>query len=431
MADPRLLVTRDAFALRALSDEALRRIVPTLIEAQQAILAELAGAGDDLTWFLTRRLQTLAAIDAQLDAVADRLANVLSPALVDAYQQGAEAAEQYVLAVAPPSATPAGALAAGGQIVPVFNPTVGVGGFTITEQQLAAVAQGRGFGGFPGLGADLPDLVNRWKVSTSATIQKQLESGFLLSRSTGEITREVLGEVALRTEGGPLVDAIGRRINLKANVEAVVRTSMATASQAAHDAFTEANADVLGDDEGNRYRWDATNDGRLCPICAPLDDTRYPTREAVPRFPAHFNCRCRILPITAISDQLDPGQGSFLESVKAEKGENGKWLPAPDGYTGGNAYKQRRKINGEWRWVRRRDDLPAGRSTAGEMLLRANDETRHEVLGSWKRVEAFKLLTAPGRRFHGDPQGAVIELLRPGGLPPGATRRLRPTPARR
>ena len=416
MADPRLLVTRDAFALRALSDEALRRIVPTLIEAQQAILAELAGAGDDLTWFLTRRLQTLAAIDAQLDAVADRLANVLSPALVDAYQQGAAAAEQYVLAVAPPSATPAGALAAGGQIVPVFNPTVGVGGFTITEQQLAAVAQGRGFGGFPGLGYDLEDAVAGWKGAQTQAIRKRLEAGFLLSRPTNEIVADIRAQL----EGSS-----------RASVEAVVRTSMATVSQAAHDAFTEANADVLGDDEGNRYRWDATNDGRLCPICAPLDDTRYPTREAVPRFPAHFNCRCRILPITAISDQLDPGQGSFLESVKAEKGENGKWLPAPDGYTGGNAYKQRRKINGEWRWVRRRDDLPAGRSTAGEMLVRANDQTRRDVLGSQANVDAFNVFTAPGGRFHRDPQGAVIELLRPGGLPPGASRRLRPTPARR
>lgn len=416
--DPRLVVTRDAFALRNLGDEALRRIAPTLIEAQAAIIAEIqaATAGGEMSWFLTRRLQTLAAIDTQLDAVADRLANVLSPALVDAYQQGAAAAEQYVVAVALPAAAPAGALAAGGQIVPVFSPTVGVGGFTITEQQLAAVAQGRGFGGFPGLGADLPDLVERWKVSTSATIQKQLESGFLLSRSTGEITREVLGEVALRTEGGPLVDAIGRRLNLKANVEAVVRTSMATASQAAHDAFTEANADVLGDDEGNRYRWDASLDSRVCSICAPLDGTRYKSREAVPRFPAHFNCRCRALPITSISDKLDPGPSSFLEQTAVEYDKNGKRLPPPAGYdkkAGDPAYARPMKINGKQVWVRRRD-IP-GVTSVGKMLQLANDESVISVLGSRARLERFRQLTGKGGRWRGDPQQALIEMLRPNG----------------
>jgi hypothetical protein len=138
-----------------------------------------------------------------------------------------------------------------------------------------------------------------------------------------------------------------------------------------------------------------------------------------------------VLPITPISDMLDPGQGSFLESVPA-RDANGKRIPAPAGYDGDNAYKRPRKINGEWRWVRRRDDMDPGRSTAGDMLLRANDTTKHDVLGTWDNVDAFKVLTKPGNRFHRDPQGAVIELLRPGGqLPAGASRRLPRTPARR
>ena len=381
----------------------------------------------------------LSTIDAQLDAVADRLANVLSPALVDAYQQGAEGARRYLDAVTPTDFTPMPIEISGvtteGVRVTVGGTAPGLatpGAFTITEQQLAAVAQGRGFGGFPGLAYDLEAAVARWTSTQAKAVRQRLEAGFLLSLSNSEIVADLRGYL----EGAT-----------RAQVEAVVRTSMMTASQAAHDAFYAANEDALGDAQGNRYRWDASNDGRTCSICAPLDDSRYPTREAVPKHPAHFNCRCVVLPITPISDQLDPGQGSFLESVPVEyETVNGRKRrkPAPPGYRRNTkpptgdfkyaaqiAYAQPRKINGEWRWVRRRDDLPAGRSTAGEMLVRANDQTRRDVLGSQANVDAFNVLTAPGGRFHRDPQGAVIELLRPGGLPPGATRRLRPTPARR
>jgi SPP1 gp7 family putative phage head morphogenesis protein len=427
--DPRLVVVRDQFALRRLSDDALRRIVPALTAAQQQLIAEieavLAGGPEraELAWFLTRRRDTLAIIQAQLAAVGARLGAVLPDAALEAYEQGMAAAEAYlegVTAVEPEEEAPAEALRRGEAVEAVVDPQVA--GPTeqlatrtqaeprpyrrpaITEQQIEAVRLGRGFDGFPGLGYDLPEAIARWTTTTSAAVQKRLEAGFLLGRSNSEIVAEVRALLEGET---------------RAQAEAIVRTSMMTASQAAHDAFYAANADALGDKDGNRYRWDASNDGRLCSRCAPLDDTRYRNREDVPRHPAHFNCRCVVLPITPISDMLDPGAGSFLESTPA-RDANGKRIPAPAGYGGPNAYRRPRKINGEWRWVRRRD-MPAGRTTAGDMLLRANDQTKHDVLGSWSRVEQFKALTAPGRRYRDDPQQAVIELLRP-----DAARRLPP-----
>jgi hypothetical protein len=74
-------------------------------------------------------------------------------------------------------------------------------------------------------------------------------------------------------------------------------------------------------------------------------------------------------------------------------------------------------------WQRRTDFKQANRHTTGDMLKAGSAELRREVLGSRKMAEAFKALTGPGGRFHGDPQGAVIELLRPGGVPAGAHRR--------
>lgn len=438
--DPRLVVVRDQFALRSLSNTALARIAPTLQEAQRQIIREIEQALEDrgegdtsLAWFVRRRQDTFLTITTQLQAVAERLAAVLPPAQLEAFQQGMAAADAYLEGItaapaAPPA--PAGTLQQGGQIEAITEPTVGADSYeqlatrtqaaprpysapTITEQQLQAVAEGRGFADFPGLpkssagigqGADytIQSATYRWANGQFDAIRQRLEIGFALGRSNSEILADVRDQL----------HGAGR-----AQMEALVRTSMAEASQAAHDVFVAANADVLGDRDGNRFVWDASNDGRLCPRCAPWDGQRFRDRDDAPPCPLHWNCRCRVLPVTAISDQLDPLPGSFLEGVPVEyettkNGKKGRRLPPPEGYSGENAYRQPRKINGEWQWVRRRD-MPEGATTAGHMLQRANDETAHAVLGNWDRVERFRELTRPGGRLQQDPQGAVIQLLRP------------------
>jgi len=450
MANPRLVVVRDQFALRGLSDEALKRIAPMLREAQRQILDEIekamerTGDTDRLAWFVRRRIDTYATIQAQLEAVAVRLDELLGNWRLEAFQHGLENAREYLESVGalpegvPPGGerTPAGALGRGDRIEAILDPTLPPGDAgayeqlatrtqdaprpykapTITAEQLRAVAEGRGFDAFPGLtkrspgpgqGADytLDSATYRWAGAQLDRIRTQLEIGFATGRSNGEI----LADVRDYFDGAS-----------RAQMEAIVRTSMAEASQAAHDAFYEANAAVLGDAEDNRYIWDASNDGRLCPKCAPLDGQKFKKRQDAPPCPLHFQCRCVLLPLTPLSYLRDELPGSFLESVPVEyeKGKNGKKTrkDPPDGYTGDNAYRQPRKINGEWRWVRRRE-LPAGHTTAGDMLQRGSDQLAHDVLGNWDRVKDFRRRTGPGGENQKDPQQAVIELLRPGGAP--------------
>jgi hypothetical protein len=205
--------------------------------------------------------------------------------------------------------------------------------------------------------------------------------------------------------------------------EAVVRTSMAEASQSAHDAFYEANADLLpGTKSGYRWWWDASNDTRLCQICAPLDGVKFKERDRPPHaWPAHFSCRCKILPWTATMELLEeedgPASGSFLEATPVEYDSRGRRKEPPAGYTGDNAYKRPMKVDGQMQWVRRRD-LGKGQTTAGDMLQNANEHSKKLVLG--KHTDAFNKLTGPGGRYEKNPQGAVRELLGKG-LPPEAT----------
>jgi hypothetical protein len=205
--------------------------------------------------------------------------------------------------------------------------------------------------------------------------------------------------------------------------EAVVRTAMAEASQSAHDAFYEANEDLLpGTKSGYRWWWDASNDTRLCPECAPLDGVKFKERSSPPHaWPAHFSCRCKILPWTATQELLEeeegPSKGSFLEATPVQYDKRGKRLPPPAGYTGDDAYKRPMKVDGQMQWVRRRD-LGPGQTTAGDMLQNANEHSKRMVLG--KHTDAFNKLTGPGGRYEKNPQGAVRELLGKG-LPPGST----------
>ena len=405
---PQLIVVRDQFAIRSLSNEALRQILPTYRAAIERILAELEGLppAEQAAARALRLNQQLASIEQQLAPAAARIAQVLPPAQADAYLTSLAHADAYLTAsgietTAGPRPIPAGSPGAG---VPSFDPVAAIGSPTITRQQLIAVAEQAGFVSFPGLiqrssgeTYSIWTATERWQGAQVQQIEATLREGFLTSRSTQEITRDVR----------QFAQGAGR-----AQTEALVRTSMAQASQAAHDAFNDANQDALGDQAGFTYQWDASLDSRLCSRCAPLDGKKYRTRGDAPSCPLHWNCRCRLLPITPLSDDLDALPGSFLERSPVQYDASGKRQPPPDGYDGDRAYKRPMKIDGEQYWVRRRD-LPAGKTSAGDMLQRANNSTAYAVLGSRKRLSEFRSLTRPGGRLADDPQQALIDLLRP------------------
>jgi hypothetical protein len=402
--DPKVLVVRDQFALRTLSNQALSRVLPTYEQATERILAELKTLPAGQLERQLRLQQTLAQIQTQVEVVSGQIAQVLPPAQAEAFIQGLEQADTYLRAV---GATPVAAAT-------VEGVTASVGGVAITQQQLVAIARDTGFRTFPGLiraASNQPYTIGtataRFKAAQTKLIEARLREGFLLSKSTSEIVSDV--RVAMGTAN-------------RRQVEALVRTSMAEASQTAHDAFNQANEDVLGDKDGNRYVWDASNDGRLCPICAPYDGKRYKKRKQAP-WPAHWNERCRILPVTPLTDELDALPETFLEQIPVQYDEKGRRLKPPTGWGGPNAYKQPMKIDGKQHWVRRRDSKGA---TAGHMLQAANDQTALGVLGTKARLARFRKLTGPKGKFAKDPQGAIVELLRPGGVKTKPAPKLKP-----
>ena len=419
----KLVVVRDQFALKGLSDDALKQILPAYkeaIERLQFLLRTMPPGNVERELWLKTQLTT---IEAQFGPVADRIYQVLPEAQARAFEEGLTNARKYLEAggIRPEPATATTTLSSaptsGQQVsvtgnLPGLNVTSAVEkGFispSSTRQQIVAAARETGFSVLSPGGSKVAvaDLLPKWMAAESNQVVKHLRAGFLLGSTNEEIMREI----------GPL--GPGRKG--WAMTEAIVRTSMSEASQAAHDAFYEANEDLLlPTKSGYRFWWDASNDTRLCPLCAPLDGLKYKKRSDVPAKP-HLKCRCSILPITAtmeLMEEEDPAKGSFLEATPVQYDKRGKKLPPPAGYTGDNAYKRPMKIDGQQQWVRRRD-LGPGQTTAGDMLQNANDHSKRLVLG--KHTEAFNKLTGKGGKYEKDPQGAVRQLLG-NGLPPGST----------
>jgi hypothetical protein len=419
------VATRDQFVLKGLSDDALKQILPAYKQAIGRItflLESMPGLSVERQLWLQTQLAT---IEAQFKPVADRIYQILPGEQAKAFEEGIRNAQQYLTAggIEPEGNKP---VAITGETVkgetvkvsgeyPGFNVTSAVSdGFmspSITRQQVVAAARETGFKVLSPGGSKygLEDLLPKWQQAQAAQVERHLRAGFLLGQTNEEIMREV----------GPL--GPGRKG--WAMTEALVRTSMAEASQSAHDAFYEANAELLPETKsGFRWWWDSSNDTRLCPVCAPLDGVKFKERSSPPHaWPAHFSCRCKILPITATSELLEeeggPASGSFLEATPVQYDKRGKKLPPPAGYTGENAYKRPMKIDGQQQWVRRRD-LGPGQTTAGDMLKNTNEHSRRMVLG--KQAPAFNKLVAPGGKYENNPQGAVRKLLGDP-LPPGST----------
>ena len=441
MQTPRqkLVAVRDQFALKGLSDDALKQILP----AYRQLLSNLSAQLDPSVFpQLSAQRQfwlqsQIATIEAQFAQLGLTIKDVLTTEQLKAWERGVENAIDYVKAGSNP--TPAAAqqtltgTTIGGQEVsmtgnlpglgvdadPAFitasNPTGSFIRPSITRQQIVAAQGDAGFmklttsvrvkGKLVEKSWSIDDLISSAMKSSANQLTDQLRAGFLGGETNDEIARRVshfFGQVGGRNGGKPW-----------AMTQAVVRTSMAEASQAAHDAFYEANEDLLiPTKSGYRFWWDASNDTRLCPECAPMDGVKYKKRDDVVGWPRHFSCRCKILPITATMELMEdenPAKGSFLEATPVEKDSKGKRKPPPPGYTGENAYKRPMKIDGKQQWVRRRD-LGPGETTAGHMLQNANEHSKKLILGSQKMVDEWNKRIKL-KKYANDPQQLVVDLL--------------------
>lgn len=211
---------------------------------------------------------------------------------------------------------------------------------------------------------------SQWK-----RVDKAVRTGFLLGESNTQIAARVAKQYNAT----------------KAEIRAISRTAVMSLAQESHNAFWDANDDVIVG-----WRWDAAMDYRVCPVCAPLDGVERKQRSKFKQMPPiHPNCRCHVVPITEamrIAEADDEGQRSIVELVKDKPAE------AP----GVRVYKRKvRGKDGKMYWKRVTDvQSEDGKAlTMGGFIRRANNKTQEEILGV-KRAARFRSLIkgTPGSR---------------------------------
>jgi len=124
-------------------------------------------------------------------------------------------------------------------------------------------------------------LVEDWFTNLGSTltqkVTQQINIGMVEGQGIADIVRRIKGTQAAGYSDGIL--DLSRR-----NIEAVVRTSVATVGNGARSELYQANTDVIG----GEY-WDATLDASTCEVCAALDRQEFEVG-AGPMAPIHWNC---------------------------------------------------------------------------------------------------------------------------------------------
>lgn len=136
----------------------------------------------------------------------------------------------------------------------------------------------------PFAGKLLRDAVRDLRAADRRALDSAIRMGFLEGSSTDDIIRRVRGTRANHFKDGILRTS-------RNHAEALTRTALNHAANAARDEMWEANADII-----TGLRWIATLDGRTTAVCRARDGQIFKPKSG-PRPPAHWNCRSTMSPI--------------------------------------------------------------------------------------------------------------------------------------
>lgn len=102
------------------------------------------------------------------------------------------------------------------------------------------------------------------------------------------------------TVAAKIVDRLKIGLN---RAKTIARTEIIRAhAEGSLDAFEKMGIEEIGVE----VEWSTAEDGRVCPLCRPLEGVILTVEKARGMFPRHPNCRCS--PIPAFRDEKEPGQ---------------------------------------------------------------------------------------------------------------------------
>lgn len=142
--------------------------------------------------------------------------------------------------------------------------------------------------------------------------------GYITGETTPQIIKSVMGEVS----PSAMLNT-GTIRQLRTSIEKNTRTFLQSVSCTVRNAVYKDNEKYF-----SGYKYLSTLDRRTCLVCATNDNKIYKTIDEVPTIPAHYNCRCVLVPIVKGLDDLtlEDDTRASEEGQVSEKLNFNDWL---------------------------------------------------------------------------------------------------------
>lgn len=147
----------------------------------------------------------------------------------------------------------------------------------------------------------LGKVIEKLKKGRADALEAALQDGLAQGEGIDQLMRRIAGTKR-------------RKGVLKASreeAELIARTYTNHVSNSARIAFYRENEDIIKGE-----MWVATLDHRTCPICGKRDGQSYEFGKA-PALPAHYNCRCTVIPILRSWRDMGIDMEEFPETERA------------------------------------------------------------------------------------------------------------------
>lgn len=175
-----------------------------------------------------------------------------------------------------------------------------------SPEQVATVVNSKPFDG-----RTLEEWYNRLGTNAQQRLSATIKRGVVEGRTTGQITRDVMADMQI----------------VRRHAEAIARSGMGHAANAARTLMHEQNSDIVQGEQIN-----ATLDTRTCPTCGPLDGKVYELGVG-PRPPFHVSCRCTVTPVLKSwralgidADEVPAGTRASMNGQVASDITYNQWL---------------------------------------------------------------------------------------------------------
>ena len=360
---------RQSFALQAREGQIIKGQNPALMQAMAKVRRIVETLPAEGTLFREQAwVDALPQVRNALRPYNEEFANQLRNNLIEEAPNMAEEASKMVEAVGAPVAPQ----------VPASRAVPSDLGRLPTADNVAAALKSRVNGKRV---ADLFEqrgslLMSDWMRSNERAINNVVTRGIFEATSTDDIANGIVQ--IIQRQGVEYVNTMGPTAarKIQSDAKAIARTAIQDANRQVHEVVWDANADAL---EGLKWEWVAALDSRTCPICAPLDGQRWDSMEEAGNWPAHVNCRCRVVAVDP-EDAADVRSGIAIRDPKKGKP-----------FSGDRAYATKVKVDGKKFYRKSIDIKPVKGSqvTYGDYLHSSNELSREKFFGSKAKAQRF------------------------------------------